>query len=117
MNNVSSFERKIALKIKKKLKCTEVSRSAAVSLMCEVAKRCVPVLSLREGDGGRGGGGGGGGGGDDGGAADDCERPPTSLRVYPPRPAAASAAVPDSALTDKQMLDKFLVVKPVSAAA
>lgn len=57
-----------------------------------------------------------GGGGDDGGA-DGCEQPPTSLRVYPPRPAAANAAVPDSALTDKQMLDKFLFVKPVSAAA
>lgn len=67
------------------------------------------------GDGAEGGGGGGGGGND--GGADDCEQPPTSLRVYPPRPAAANAGVPDSALTDKQMLDKFLFVKPVSAAA
>lgn len=49
-----------------------------------------------------------------------CERPPTYLSVYPPWPAAAAAAsvaVPDSALPDKQMLDKFLFVKPVSTAA
>lgn len=47
------------------------------------------------------------------------ERPPTYLSVYPPYPAAvvASVTVPDPALPDKQMLDKFLFVKPVSTAA
>lgn len=44
-----------------------------------------------------------------------CRRPPTYLTVYPPYPAAVAASVasPDSAVPDKQMLDKFLFVKPV----
>lgn len=46
-----------------------------------------------------------------------CKQPPTYLSVYPPQSVAASVAVPDSAPPDKQMLDKFLFVKPVSTAA